>query len=160
MRYFVLWLLLATTLLAAAQQSEVPAAAAAGTVTPSTNVAPVSPVSTKIVPGATVYIEKMGGFENYLAAAFGKKKVQLVEVADKSKADYVISGTAEDKKAGWAKIAFTGSIHSDAAASITMIDAKSSAVVFAYAVNKKNTVHGDQTTAEACAKHLQAHIEG
>jgi hypothetical protein len=102
----------------------------------------------------------MDGFENYLAAAFAKKKVQLVLVADKDKADYVISGTSEDKKAGWAKIIFLGSIHSDAAASITMTDKKSSAILFAYAVNKKNTLHGAQTTAEACAKHLQAHIEG
>jgi len=102
----------------------------------------------------------MGGFENYLAAAFAKKKVQLVIVADKDLADYVIGGTSEDKKAGWAKIIFLGDIHSDATASVTMVDKKSSAVLFAYAVNKKNTWHGDQTTAEACAKHLQAHIEG
>jgi hypothetical protein len=102
----------------------------------------------------------MGGFENYLAAAFLKKKVQLMVVADKDQADYVISGTSEDKKAGWAKIAFTGNIHSDNAASVTMIDKRSGAMVFAYAVNKKSTLHGDQTTAEACAKHLQAHIEG
>jgi len=45
----------------------------------------------------------MDGFENYLAAALGKKKVQLVPVADQSLADYVISGTSVDKKAGWAK---------------------------------------------------------
>jgi hypothetical protein len=89
-----------------------------------------------------------------------KKKVQLVVVANKDMADYVIGGTAEDKKAGWAKIIFLGDIHSDATASVTMVDQKSSAVLFAYAVNKKNTWHGDQTTAEACAKHLQAHIEG
>jgi hypothetical protein len=52
-----------------------------------------------------------------------------------------------------------GNIHSDNAASITMVDKKTSAIVFAYAVNKKSTMHGDQTTAEACAKHLQAQIE-
>ena len=51
-------------------------------------------------------------------------------------------------------------IHSDDEASISVVNTKSSAVVFAYAVNKKNTLHGQQTTAEACAKHLQAHIEG
>ena len=114
----------------------------------------------RIVPGAKVYIEKMGGFENYLAAAFAKKKVQLIPVADIDQADYVISGTSEDKKAGWAKIVFMGNSQSDNAASVTMIDRKSAAIVFAYAVNKKSTAHGDQTTAEACAKHLQAHIEG
>ncbi len=118
-----------------------------------------APISTKIVPNSTVYIEPMEGFESYLAAAFQKKKVQLVAVADKDKADYVISGTSDDKKAGWAKIAFMGNIHSDAAASISMVDKKSGAIVFAYAVNKKNTLHGQQTTAEACAKHLEEQIE-
>jgi hypothetical protein len=49
-------------------------------------------VSTRIVPGSKVYIEKMNGFEAYLAAAFSKKKVQLVPVADEEQADYIISG--------------------------------------------------------------------
>ena len=107
-----------------------------------------------------VYIEPMDGFENYLAAAIQKKKVQLMVVADRQAADFVITGTAQHEKAGGAKIAFQGSIHSDDQASISVVNTKTSAVVFAYAVNKKNTVHGEQTTAEACAKHLQAHIEG
>jgi len=112
------------------------------------------------VPGSKVYIENMNGFETYLTAAFSKKKVQLTVVADETQADYVISGNSDDKKAGWAKIVFSGQLHSDNTASIKMVDKKTTAVVFAYAVNKKNTMHGDQTTAEACAKHLQAHIEG
>ena len=32
---------------------------------------------------------------------------------------------------------------------------ETSEVVFAYAVNKKNSLHGRQTAAEACAKHLK-----
>ena len=101
----------------------------------------------------------MDGFENYLAAAFAKKKVQLVLVTDRDKADYILSGTSEDKKAGWAKIVFLGDIHSDADASVTLTDKKSSAILFAYSVNKKNTLHGAQTTAEACAKHLYEQME-
>ena len=122
--------------------------------------APVAPVSTKIVPGSRVFISPMEGFENYLAAALGKKQVQLVLVGDKEHADYVISGTSIDKKAGWAKIVFMGNIHSDNAASVTMTDVKSGAIVYAYAVDKKSTLHGQQTTAEACAKHLKSHMEG
>lgn len=34
----------------------------------------------------------------------------------------MVTDTSVDKKAGWAKIAFTGNIHSDNAASITMTD--------------------------------------
>jgi hypothetical protein len=122
--------------------------------------APATAASMKIVAGAKVYIAPMEGFENYLVAAFGKKKVQLIPVADQNQADYVISGTSVDKKAGWAKIAFMGNIHSDNAASITMADRRTGAIVYAYAVDKKSTLHGQQTTAEACAKHLEAHIEG
>jgi len=56
-------------------------------------------------------------------------------------------------------MAFTGQIHSDDAASVQMINRQTGAIVFAYAVNKKNTWHGQQTTAEACAKHLKDQIE-
>ena len=120
--------------------------------------APIIPATTdslKITPGAKVYITPMDGFENYLAAAFGKKKVPLIPVFDPNQA-----GTSVDKKAGWAKIAFMGNIHSDNAASISMADKRTGAIVYAYAVDKKSTMHGQQTTAEACAKHLKSHIEG
>jgi hypothetical protein len=101
----------------------------------------------------------MDGFEIYMAAALTKKKVPLVAVADANQADYVIGGTSVDKKAGWAKIVFMGNIHSDNAASITMTNRRTSAIVYAYAVDKKSTMHGQQTTAEACAKHLKEFIE-
>jgi hypothetical protein len=133
------------------------AAPAAAVPTP---VLPATPESMKITPGSRVYIAPMDGFENYLAAALGKKKVPLIPVFDQSQADYVISGTSVDKKAGWAKIVFMGNIHSDNAASVTMTDKRTGAIVYAYAVDKKSTMHGQQTTAEACAKHLKAHIEG
>ena len=122
--------------------------------------APVTADSMKIRPGATVYVAPMDGFESYMAAALGKKKVQLVPVVDAAHADYIISGTSVDKKAGWAKIVFMGNIHSDNAASVTMTDKKTGAIVYAYAVDKKSTMHGQQTTAEACAKHLKEHMEG
>jgi hypothetical protein len=141
------------------QPATAPAASAALPAPAASSAAPMA-ISTKIVPGSRVYITPMDGFENYLAAALGKKKVQLIPVTDKDQADYVITGTSLDKKAGWAKIVFMGNIHSDNAASITMSDRKTGAIVYAYAVDKKSTMHGQQTTAEACAKHLKAHIEG
>jgi hypothetical protein len=121
--------------------------------------------SAPIVPGArvelnsTVYIEPMDGFENYLAAALLKKKVPLIAIANQATAEYLIKGTWEEKKAGFAKMFVFGQIHSDDSASVQMIDQRSGQIVFAYAVNKKNTWHGDQTTAEACAKHLKQQIE-
>lgn len=122
-------------------------------------VAVAASAQSQIISGSKVYIEPMNGFETYLTAAFQKKKVPLVVVAEKGMADYIISGNADHQKAGWAKIVFTGNIHSDDQASISMIGAKTQEVVFAYAVNKKNTMHGMQTSAEACAKHLKSAIE-
>jgi hypothetical protein len=107
----------------------------------------------------SVFIAPMNGFESYLAAAFEKKKVPLTIVADQARAAYLITGTSDEKKAGVAKMLIFGQIHSDDAASIQMINQKTGAVVFAYAVNKKNTLHGQQTTAEACAKHLKEQLE-
>ena len=102
----------------------------------------------------------MKGFETYLAAAIQKKKVPLVVVSVEGKAQFVITGDSDTKKAGWAKIIFMGNLHSDEEASVAMVNTKSGGVVFAYAVNKKNTLHGQQTSAEACAKHLKERIEG
>jgi len=113
----------------------------------------------QIAPGSKVYIEPMNGFETYMAAAIEKKKVPLIVVSDETVADYVITGNAEHQKAGWAKVVFTGNIHSDEQASVSMVSTKTKELVFAYAVNKKNTLHGEQTSAEACAKHLKEKIE-
>jgi hypothetical protein len=113
-----------------------------------------------ISSGSQVFIEPMGGFETYLSAALQKKHVPLTIITSKERADFVITGASDTKKAGWAKIIFMGNLHSDEEASVTMINNKTGAVVFAYAVNKKNTLHGQQTSAEACAKHLKNRIEG
>jgi hypothetical protein len=45
----------------------------------------------QIKSGSSVYIEPMGGYETYLAAAIVKKQVPLSVVADKDKADYIIT---------------------------------------------------------------------
>jgi len=118
-----------------------------------------APVDTRIQAGSTVFVVPMDGFENYLAAALQKKNVPLVPVASEQQARYILKGTSEEKKPGWAKMVMMKQIHSDDAASVQLIDRKSGAIVFAYSVNKKNTLHGQQTTAEACAKHLKEQIE-
>jgi hypothetical protein len=110
--------------------------------------------------GSKIYIEAADGFDTYLTAALQKKKVPVTVVTDKAQADYELTGVSDHQKPGWAKIAFTGSIHSDEQASVKLINIKTSEVVFAYAVNKKNSLHGRQTAAEACAKHLRQAIDG
>ncbi len=137
-----------------------PAKAAPVTPAPApTQTSASTPISTRIISGSTVFISPMEGFENYLAAAFQKKGVPLVPVGSEEQATYVLKGTSEEKKPGAAKIIFMGQLHSDNAASVQMMDRTTGAIVFAYAVNKKNTLHGQQTTAEACAKHLKDQIE-
>ena len=138
----------------------VPSSAKAAPVTPAPAPTQLSaPVSTRIISGSTVFIAPMEGFENYLTAAFQKKGVPLVLVGSEEQATYVLKGTSEEKKPGAAKIIFMGQLHSDNAASVQMMDRTTAGIVFAYAVNKKNTLHGQQTTAEACAKHLKEQIE-
>jgi hypothetical protein len=44
-------------------------------------------------------------------------------------------------------------------ASISLVDARSSQIVFAYAVGKSANTNQIQSTAEACAKHLKESIE-
>lgn len=105
--------------------------------------------------GSKVYIEASNGFENYLTAALHKKHVLVRVVMDKAEADYVIKVSAESEKAGWAKTIFVNP-HSEEQASISVIDRASGEVVWAYAVNKFSSVHGKQSTAEACAKHLRS----
>jgi hypothetical protein len=45
----------------------------------------------QIKSGSAVYIEPMGGYETYLAAAIVKMHVPLTVVIDKGKADYIIT---------------------------------------------------------------------
>lgn len=113
---------------------------------------------TRIVPGSKLFIEPMDGFESYLSAAILKKKVPVVVVDDRSKADFIVTGSSHVDKAGWAKTIFV-SPNPHAEASISIKDARTGNMVFAYNVDKSNAVRANQSTAEACAKHLKEEIE-
>lgn len=113
----------------------------------------------KVPAGSKIYVQAEDGFDTYLIAALQKKKVPVTVVTNKEQADYEIDGVSDHQKAGWAKVILAGDFHSDDQASIKMVNLKSGEVVFAYAVNKKSTLHGRQTAAEACAKHLKEAVE-
>ena len=109
---------------------------------------------------ARVFIAPMeGGFETFIAAGFLQKKVPLVVVTDRTKADYEISGVSESDKANWAKMLFMNSQNSNEQASIKVVDLKSDEMVYAYSVHKTNSVRGKQSAGEACAKHIKEQIE-
>jgi hypothetical protein len=117
-----------------------------------------SPVT--FTPGAKVFVNTMpDDFDTYLKAAFIKKKVPLVVVGSKEEAAFEMKGASETQKAGAAKKVFMLSWHSDEQASISIANLESGEVVFAYTVNKKNSAHGKQSTAEACAKHIKEVLE-
>jgi len=105
---------------------------------------------------AKVYVAPMlGGFENYIIAGLRSKKVPLIVVVDKTKAEFEISGVSESEKAGWAKMLFVGSQNSNEEASIKISNLKTGAVIFGYSVHKTNSVRGRQSAGEACAKHIK-----
>jgi hypothetical protein len=53
--------------------------------------------SPRIQKDSTIYIEPMGGYETYLAAALVKKHVPLVVVTKKDKAEYIIKSNLSHK---------------------------------------------------------------
>jgi len=111
-------------------------------------------------PGAKVFINGMADdFDTYVKAALTKKKVPLTIVESKDNADLEMTGTSETQKAGVAKKLMFGSWQSDEQATISIADLKSGEIVFAYSVNKKNSVHGKQSTAEACAVHIKDELQ-
>jgi len=114
--------------------------------------------SMRIAPGSKLFIEPMDGYETYLSAAILKKKVPVMVVDDRSKADFVMTGGSHVDKAGWAKTIFVSPLP-HAEASVAIKDAHSGNLVFAYNVDKSNAARANQSTAEACAKHLKEAIE-
>lgn len=148
----------------------------------------IAPAQTpQIKTGSTVYIEPMGGYEIYLAAELSKKNVPLTLVTEKDKAEYLITsnvlhkdlnssgpsvvvnttvnnGTqpsnpmADAMQQGYAAGAAERRALGETSASISVIDARSSQIVFAYAAGKMGT-NQIQKTAEDCAKHLKEAIE-
>ena len=114
----------------------------------------------KSIPaGAKVFLEPMGGFDTYLKAAMTKKKVPLQIVEDKAQAEFIITGHSESQKASTAKKVIMGNFHSNEDASINVSSVKTGDIVFAYEAHKDSSAHGQQSTAEACAKHLKDQIE-
>lgn len=138
--------------------------------------------------GATVYIEPIDGYETYLAAAFAKKQVPLIAVVDKDKADYIIKVTVIQKNpskpavvvnntvnngnndsggggffgglaSGIAKGSEESASHGSTSVSISVIDPRSSQIVFAYSSGAYVNVSQLQRAAEASAKHLKQFIE-
>jgi hypothetical protein len=73
-----------------------------------------NPIQAQLIPrNSKVYIapfkaedsddSQAQGFESYIAAAFMKRSVPFLIVANPAQADFIIEGNADRKGAGWAK---------------------------------------------------------
>lgn len=116
---------------------------------------------TYIPAGSKVYVESIAGlpgFENNLVAAFQKKQVNLLVVADPSLADFEVTGFAESQRAGWAKIIF-GSGLPESEASIQMVNMRTGVVAYAVASYRVDAINGNKSTAEHLAKNLRQKME-
>jgi hypothetical protein len=135
--------------------------------------------SASVPTGARIVIAPMGGFETYFAAAVREKRVPITLTLDKDSAQYFVVSTdtewrgfvygsgASWNPAGGAAGASASSTRG-LEASIMLIDARSKDVVWAYEVHKNSHgsilfgtlgARGEQSVAEACAKHLKEYIE-
>jgi hypothetical protein len=157
-------LLILSSVLAQAQEerSRTVAASHGSSVALSAAESAAQPLDPAYIPhGSKVYvnyIQGMNGFENYLVAAFKKKKVDLLVVADRSQADFEITGFADHQKAGWAKIIF-GSGLPESEASIQVVNLKTSIVSYAVGSYKVDAYNGKKSTAEHLAKNLRQKME-
>ena len=120
------------------------------------------PTDPTYIPAASkIYVENIDGlpnFENNLVAAFQKKQVNLLIVADRSLADFEINGFAQSQKAGWAKIIFgTGLPESEA--SIQVVNMRTGVIAYAVASYKVDSLNGNKSTAEHLAKNLRQKME-
>jgi hypothetical protein len=121
----------------------------------------VAPFAHGQTPNPKIYIAPQGGFESFLAGAFTKKNVPAQMVQTEEGADYILSPAPVEQKpeSAGGKIArcmfaYCAGIEGSQTASVTLIDARTKAVVWAYNVRKGGSSNF-QSSAEACAKHLK-----
>ena len=139
--------------------------------------------SRPVATGSRVVIAPMGGFETYFAAAVREKKVPITLTLDKASAQYFVVSTNTEWQgfvygsggsASWTHSSGSAAYGAAASstrgleASIMLIDAKTKDVIWAYEVHKNSHgslffgtfgARGQQSIAEACAKHLKEYIE-
>jgi hypothetical protein len=60
------------------------------------------PAAVPFGPGAKIHVVKMeGGLDGFLIAEFTKKKVPVTVVLDEESADFILTGSASERKGAW-----------------------------------------------------------
>ncbi len=106
-----------------------------------------------IPAGSKIYFEDMSGFGGDLGAALVRKKVPLVVVSDRAEADFFVWARASVENQSWWKTVFVQPVPA-AHASISL-KTRTGRLVYAYAYDRSLVPRGQQSSAEACAKHLK-----
>ena len=131
---------------------------------------PDDPFKARLIPrNSKIYIApimpeepnnlKAEGFEHYLAAALRKKNVPLLIVADRSMADFIIQGTANQKDPGWAKKIILTDFKKSTSASITVTNLRTGVIAYADSSDRSSANRGLRSSAEKLAKYLKRKIE-
>jgi hypothetical protein len=124
------------------------------------NDAPTTLADEVLPSGARLYVAPMpNGFDAYVIAGLQQKKVPVVVVALREKAEYELSGVSETDQAGWAKILFLRDANTSEMASVKIVNLKTGNVVFAYSVKKGSSMRGKQSAGESVAKHIKQKID-
>ncbi|SRR6266436_110565 len=126
---------------------------------------PVTQAQIKPIENPRIFIAPQNGFETYLAGAFTKKSVPAQIVMAPDAADYILqpAPVVQKPENTGGKIArclfaYCAGIEGSQTASVSLVDTKTKAVVWAYNV-KKGGSNNFQSSAEACAKHLKHWLE-
>ena len=110
-------------------------------------------IGTRIPANSKIYINPMDGFETYITAALQKKKIPLLIVADREKADFEIKGSVEKQKAGWAKTIFISPLPS-IDSTMQIVNIRTGVVAYSISSTKANARRGRKGSAEHLAKNL------
>ncbi len=131
---------------------------------------PADPFQARLIPrNSKIYIApiqpedptnlKAEGFEHYLAAALRKKKVPVLIVADRTQADFIIEGTANQKDPGWAKKVILQDFRKSTSASMTVTNLRTGVIAYADSSDRSSANRGLRSSAEKLAKYLKRKIE-
>lgn len=123
----------------------------------------VASLSFAQAPRPTVFLEPQQGFETYIAAAIAKKGVPVDVVTDRTKAVYILKSAPVEVKSestggkiARCLFAYCAGIEDKGNASVQLIEAGSTKMVWAYSVNKqRGGSKNEQSMAEAVAKHFK-----
>lgn len=100
----------------------------------------------------------MEGFDGFLAVAFERKHVPLAAEINEARATYVLQLKWPERDAEMAKASYKTTHHAGDVPTLQLVERRTSNIVFAYTLNKSNTWHGQQGTAESVADLLKEQI--